>query len=289
MEPEMAGLRYTYQNDNNIRSLTVVVDGNPVTVDDTHVNFAAALNACRAGNVDAARKALNVDGAISDALASVGAGFTYADGVVRYDNEPVSDGLNKAILGVLAQKGDVSAFANFAARLNNNPGYRSRNSLFSWIEKHGLIIDNDGYLIAYKGVKPNDAGDYVSINHGYGVVNGDVTENGALRNNVGDVVEVPRHKVDDNPQSHCSFGLHAGTHEYASAFAQGVLLTVRIDPADVVSVPNDGHKIRACKYVVIATTEKAWTASVVWDGESDEVESADYGDDTDEDYWNPDF
>lgn len=277
-------LRYSYTNDGAHRQITVVLNGRPVIVDDSHANFGAVLNACRAGDEARAKSYLNLDALYVNALAEVGAGFGYVDGQVTYDGEPVSANLSAAISAVLAEKGDVKPFANFAARLHNNPGFRSRNSLFAWIERHGLNLDNDGFLIAYKGVTSSDEGDYVSIHQGYGIVNGEVVEYGSLRNNVGDVVEVPRHKVDDDPRSHCSFGLHAGTHQYASSFARGVLLTVKIDPADVVSVPSDAHKIRCCKYEVVAVTESEWTASVVWDGNPDAVAS-DWNDDQSPDYW----
>ena len=277
-------LRYTYTNTGGHRQIAVVLNGRPVIVDDSHANFGAVLNACRAGDEASAKSYLNLDTLYSTALAEVGEGFGYVDGQVTYNGEAVSQNLSNAISSVLAEKGDVRPFANFAKRISANPGFRSRNALFAWIERHGLNIDEDGFVVAYKGVTSSDSGDYVSISQGYGIVNGEVTEHGALRNNVGDVVEVPRHKVDDDPNTHCSFGLHAGTYEYANNFKRGVLLTVKIDPADVVSVPNDGHKIRCCKYEVVAVTESAWTATVVWDGNPDAV-SADWDDDQDEDYW----
>ena len=277
-------LRYSYSNDGGHRQITVVLNGRPHIVDDSHANFGAVLNACRAGDEALAISYLNLDNLYATALAEVGNGFGYADGTVTYDGEPVSDNLSAAISSVLAEKGDVRPFANFAARIAANPGFRSRNALFAWVQRHGLNIDEDGYVIAYKGVTASDTGDYVSISHGYGVVNGEVVEHGALRNNVGDVVEVPRHKVDDDPNTHCSFGLHAGTYSYANNFKRGVLLTVKIDPADVVSVPHDGHKIRCSKYVVVAVTETEWTASVVWDGNPNAVAS-DWNDDQRINYW----
>lgn len=276
-------LRYSYTNDGGHRQITVILDNRPVIVDDSHANFGAVLNACRANDEVKAKGYLNLDNLYAVALAEIGEGFGYVDGQVTYDGDPVSANLSSAISSVLAEKGDVRPFANFAKRLAANPGYRSRNALFAWIERHGINIDENGFVVAYKGVTSNAAGDYVSITQGEGIVNGEKA-NGALRNNVGDVVEVPRHKVDDDPNSLCSFGLHAGTYKYANSFKQGVLLTVKIDPADVVSVPHDGHKIRCSKYEVVAVTETAWTATVVWDGDPYAVAS-DWDDDQDEDYW----
>ncbi len=259
-------MRYRYLNKNGRRTLAVIVDGRPVVVDDSHTNFTVALAAVKAGDETAVREALDLDAVYRNALAAVGNGFTYEAGNVYFDGEPVSGRLNEMIVSTIRSEGDVTPFARFAQRLAANPSRNSRESLFGWIDKWGINIDRDGYLVAYKGVTTDANGDYVSITHGKGIVNG-VPAEGALRNNIGDTVEVPRRDVDDNINVHCSYGLHAGTYNYASGFARGVLLTVKIDPADVVSVPNDGYeKIRCSKYVVIATAEGEWTNGTVWDG-----------------------
>lgn len=279
-------LRYTYTNNNGVRQITVVLPGlDVITVDDSHVNFGFVLNAARSGDEAKVYEYLDLDAAYRDALSAVGNDFAYADKRVTYKGEPVSDALNKVIVDILVQKGDVTPFARFAQRLDANPSYNSRKALFDWVQRHGLTLDEDGFIIAYKGVQADDSGDYVSIHAGEGAVNGVEQGFSNLRNNVGDVVTVARHKVDDNINSHCSFGLHAGTFEYANNFGRGITLTVKIDPADVVSVPNDGHKIRCCRYEVIATTEQAWTATVVWDGFSTDQIDADWDEDQDDDYW----
>lgn len=263
-------MRFSYSNSGTSRSVAVTFDpnegGKTYVIDGSHANFQAVLDAVRANDVTATREALDLDSAIRNALADVNAGFAYADRVITFEGEPVSERLAAVILDILSQEGNVKPFANFAARLYANPSKHSRDSLFGWINKHGINIDADGNMIAYKGVKVAENGDYVSITAGPGYVNGEAT-NGHLRNNVGDVVSIDRRVVDDNINRHCSSGLHAGTYNYASGFAKGVLLTVKIDPADVVSVPNDGYeKVRVSRYEVIATVEGEWTRSVVWDG-----------------------
>ncbi len=77
---------------------------------------------------------------------------------------------------------------------------------------------------------------------------------------------MPRSKVDDDTSAGCSTGLHAGTYRYASGFAQGRLLTVEINPRDVVSVPTDSdyQKIRTCRYTVVGVTEVEYTEPT-WD------------------------
>ena len=50
-------------------------------------------------------------------------------------------------------------------------------------------------------------------------------------------------------------GFHAGSLDYAEGFGRGGnLMIVEINPADVVSVPNDSdcQKLRTCKYKVVS-------------------------------------
>jgi hypothetical protein len=69
---------------------------------------------------------------------------------------------------------------------------------------------------------------------------------------VGDVVRMPRGEVVDNPNAHCSHGLHVGTFNFAKGYG-GTMLLCKIDPENVVSVPNDssGRKIRVCVLEVL--------------------------------------
>ena len=63
---------------------------------------------------------------------------------------------------------------------------------------------------------------------------------------------MPRGEVQHDPESGCSTGLHVGTYAYAQGYARAALLTVHVNPRDVVSVPTDcdAEKMRVCRYVV---------------------------------------
>jgi hypothetical protein len=60
-----------------------------------------------------------------------------------------------------------------------------------------------------------------------------------------------RDEVQDDPGKACSTGLHVGTKSFAKDFG-AVVIEVKIDPADVVSVPHEsgGQKLRCAKYEV---------------------------------------
>jgi len=132
------------------------------------------------------------------------------------------------------------------------PSQESRDALYRWLSDRDFAITGDGDFLAYKGV----TSDGLSIHSGRAWVDG-VEIVGQIPNKVGAVVTMPRLQVDDNREVGCSQGLHAGTWGYARGFAQGMTLTVRINPRDVVSVPDcsEFQKLRVCRYVVLETAE----------------------------------
>jgi len=64
-----------------------------------------------------------------------------------------------------------------------------------------------------------------------------------------------RHDVDDDRSKTCSYGFHAAAYEYARGFMSGddKMVAVKIDPANVVSVPSDygNQKLRCTRYEVM--------------------------------------
>jgi hypothetical protein len=91
-----------------------------------------------------------------------------------------------------------------------------------------------------------------------------------MNNAPGTIVEMERNQVDDNKDQTCSTGLHFCGLSYLDHFGGNDSRTVivKIDPADVVSIPSDynGAKGRACRYEVIGEmgveAKDAFTASV---------------------------
>lgn len=159
----------------------------------------------------------------------------------------------------LVSTDDWRSLINFAELLYDNVDSHIRNQLYAWLMyqiKNGrLTLTPEGKFLGYKGCQKN--GETIeSIHSGPGIVNGEVM-NGHLPNNPGDIVEMSREAVDNDPNSHCSTGLHVGSYNYANSFSRGVVVLVEVDPRDVVSVPYDynGQKLRACKYRVVKEVE----------------------------------
>lgn len=166
-----------------------------------------------------------------------------------FDGDVVDGVLEEAIVKRYKQGyADVEPLLHFYDNLMQNPSQESREQLFIFLSKHRLIITEDGTFLAYKGLSES----LQSIHAGYGIVNGEVSESAHLDNSPGNVISIPRSKVDDDREVGCSHGLHAGSYEYARGFGSR-LVVVEINPRDVVSVPSDSNdaKLRVCRYQVL--------------------------------------
>jgi hypothetical protein len=118
-----------------------------------------------------------------------------------------------------------------------NPSHRSVNELYGFLENNNLPITSDGHFLAYKRVRD----DYRDVH------------SGTMDNSVGQVVTMSRNEVDDNANNTCSSGLHFCSQEYLASFGGDRTVIVKINPADVVSIPTDynNSKGRACRYLVV--------------------------------------
>jgi hypothetical protein len=112
-----------------------------------------------------------------------------------------------------------------------------------FLEVNDMPITPDGHFLTYKAV----TSDYKDFH------------TGKFDNSIGAKPEMPRHEVDDNRAITCSRGLHAANKDYASSFGgTGHLMVCKVNPKDVVSIPNDYNnaKMRVSKYEVIDEVPK---------------------------------
>jgi len=206
-------------------------------------------------------------------------GFTISPESVSYDGETLPDILADKVRSIAAEGLPVKLFANFWENLNNNPSASSVRELYDFLSYKELPITEDGFFLAYKGVASN--GLSVCGNTKTKVLQGIVDENGKIQNNVGDTIEVKRWDVDDNRDNGCSFGLHVGSMDYATTWGEKTLV-VKVNPADVVSVPTDCgcQKCRVSKYEIIDAYENE-IKNAITDSEGnpmESVEAAEYED-----------
>lgn len=176
------------------------------------------------------------------------------EGEVRIENGEVFVGgrkiygsISNRIIEMAKNKFDIKPLTNFLIKLLKNPSRTATLELYNFMEKANVTIDEDGFIIAYKKVRH----DYFDIHSN--------TVNYAI----GNIVEMSRNEVDDDRNNLCSDGLHFCSFDYLSKFSSSNkpdtdrVLIVKIDPADVVSIPSDHNdaKARTCKMEVIGEVE----------------------------------
>lgn len=249
-------------------SITVLHNGEVFTANQQHPAFAQIVEGAVKGDPDVLGL-FDRTAAYQAAFDKVSDRLSIRDGLVYVDGEVMDNTLGDLI--VRFQKAGVNDYqplVAFAENLLANPNARSREMLFDWLRDRNFTITDDGYFIAYKGLRA----DLTSIHSGPAVVDG-VPRSGNIPNAVGSTIEMARGDVNRDPLEGCSYGLHAGTWEYASTFGPRVV-KVKINPRDVVSVPHDCdfQKLRTCRYEVLAEIANPDYAPLVgWDG--DEAES----------------
>jgi hypothetical protein len=173
------------------------------------------------------------DGQLSDSL-------TIQDGILRYKGTALDTYVAKKLIE-MAREGFVTnnPLVPFIEKLMQNPSRRAVQDLYQFLEFGKNSLTEDGCFIAYKAVRQN----WTDIH------------SGTFDNSIGQVVEVARNEVDEDPDRTCSHGLHVCSFTYLPHFAHadGHIIMVKVNPADVVAIPRDYHntKMRVCRYEVI--------------------------------------
>lgn len=234
---------------NNAGSLVFYFAGKPLKVEKSSPQYVRII---RAFDLPAGEQ----EGAILSILNEKNGtierdGFKVTPDEVIYKEEVLPVALADKIRSILAEGLPITLFGKFWENLQQNPSASSVRELYDFLAYKELPITEDGCFLAYKGL----TSDYWSIsgNTKTKVVKGKVNGAGTIYNGVGSEIEVRRFDVDDNRSHHCSFGLHVGSLDYATDFAKGVVVVVKVNPKDVVSVPSDYNcqKCRVSAYKVV--------------------------------------
>ena len=253
-------------------TLTVFLKGKQFTIYASDSKFESAVKAFTENDQEKLYLVLN-PAQVFKSLYAKYEQIEVKDGNVYVSGDPISNLVASRILDFLAQGVDCLPVFKFITKLNLNPSARAVNELYTFLEHEFLPLTANGNFLAYKALRS----DYRDIH------------TGKNDNSVGNVLEMPRNKVDDNKDVGCSKGLHAGALNYAREYRpfDGKLVVVEINPADVVSIPTDCEfqKLRTCKYKVVAeyevpledlsyesrfTTENDDDVDREWDDEEDE-------------------
>ena len=219
-------------------TITAVINGKSYTIRRDHANAKMVINAIAEGRAEGdVEQLMDITKALD---AYLGNSVEVKEGSVYHRGEVVDERIARRILNFMEEDLPVEPMTRFLENLYNNPSHNSRAQLYQFLEHKNMPITEDGCFLAYKSVDEN------YMDH----------HTGKFSNRVGQVLSIPRRGVDDNPENGCSYGFHAGSLEYASNFGGGErrVVIVKINPEDVVSVPNDCEfqKLRTAKYEVVA-------------------------------------
>jgi hypothetical protein len=221
-------------------SLTIVVDGKALTMENSNPSFNEAKKLLSQEKYDELPDLFDTPMAVEKFAEG---NISVSDGEVRYNNEVIHNHVVGRILDFMRQGLPYKPLVRFLDKLMDNPSRRAVNELYAFLEHKAMPLTPDGNFLAYKGVR-SDYTDWHS---------------GTCPNKVGDVNEMPRRNVCDDANIGCSYGFHAGSLDYARHYGNGGhLMVVEIDPSDVVSVPLDcdQQKLRTAKYKVVSHFEK---------------------------------
>ena len=214
----------------------------PIVIAGDHINFNAVVDALKSGDYDLAIELASVSSYLNTIT---GGDVSVDDSGVYYKGNPLNDYLAGKLHTFFTQGLPVQHYCLFISNLMANPSMVSRKELFLFLEAANLPITEDGCFLAYKAVRS----DFKDIH------------SGKFDNSPGVTHTMPRAEVDDDRNQTCSYGFHASAYEYAQNFmtGNGHLVAVKINPADVVSVPSDynNQKLRTCSYTVLFEIEGA--------------------------------
>ncbi len=216
-------------------NLTVVIDGNPHTISNTHVTFEKVKEAIKAGDWDKVKDIIEP----KKVVLNYGQGNLSIQGETLYwKGKPWHNAMATRMIQMLQDGFPIEPMVNFMNNLMCNPSNRSVQELYGFLEKNNLPITPDGCFLAYKKVRA----DYKDVH------------SGTFDNSPGQVVEMERNEVDDKADNTCSHGLHFCSKDYLQHFGGERIVIVKINPRDVVSIPTDYNqsKGRACRYEVIS-------------------------------------
>ena len=221
-------------------TLSVIVDGKVHQVARSHPNWEAIKAELNSDTPDEQQlvRLMDIQNTVRDATA--GTGVVVKEGVLYYNDQAVHSTLSARVLDILKENLDIDPWIKFTEKVYANPSEYARSELYDWLERAELPITKDGDFIAYKKVRD----DYRDI------------YTGKFDNSPGVTVSMPRSSVDSNRDNTCSSGLHFCSKEYLPQFGTGPgsrVVLVKINPADVVSIPSDySHtKGRTWRYEVI--------------------------------------
>ena len=250
-----------------------VINGQSYTIANDHPKYKQIIESIKQKNWDLFVDLVNITKQVQNYT-----GVDVSDGAIMFNGEVIHNTLTKRIVSFMGQGLPFDPMMKFLSNLMSNPSKRATDELYDFLEAGELPITEDGCFLAFKNVRS----DFKDIH------------SGTFDNSVGKVCEMSRNRVCDNKDQTCSAGLHFCSIAYLPSFSDsngGKTMILKINPADVVSIPADYNntKGRCCKYEVVAEYKEDWRSKINrgesgWDNDLYSSDGGDYDwDDEDED------
>ena len=249
-------------------NITVVIGTTPHTVSKSHIAYNKLLTAIKAGDWETVQDIIEP----KQVVLNFGQGNVSIEGdKIFWKGREMHNALTKRMVAMIQEDFPVEPLVAFMENLMENPSKRAVNELYGFLEKNTLPITSDGCFLAYKKVRQ----DYLDC-HTSTVLNKPAAymtdeDTAALEEAVGKnnevtvavedgvtVVSMERNLVDDDQNRTCSTGLHFCSQDYLRSFGGERIVILKINPRDVVSIPNDYNdsKGRCARYEIVDEIDK---------------------------------
>jgi len=260
------------------------LNGQPHQFDHTHPHYTDLESCVHLDDADRFVELLQSGNKIEDWSEG---DFEFRNGFLYFEDEQIATQPTDRIIELIRQGFPHQPMLNYLRNLYDNVSERAVQESYTWSSHKGLSITEDGMMVGYKGVRAH-VGDPITVKNGE-VKEGDLVDiytGNTFRNNVGDKCVMKRRQVCDDHTKGCESGLHVGTYEYASNWAgsSGVVILVKFNPKDIVSVPSDCEcqKMRVSEYEVIdIAREQLQDAVYEHEDDYDYDDEDDYDDEVD--------
>lgn len=238
-------------------SITLFIDGEFATIDDSHANYEPLLRELKKAPDERDLVAIKSFATIKAMIAAKTFGrVSITDCSVLFEGTEIGNYLAGRMLEIFNDGIDIEPYAKFMENVMANPATYTHGELYQWMEKAKLPITPDGHFLAFKKVR-NNYHDCAT---------------GKFDNSVGNILEMSREACDVDRHNHCSSGFHFCSPGYLGSFHGQRVLVVKINPRDVTAIPSDYKftKGRCCRYEVVAELtaqskawDPAWTQPVI--------------------------
>ena len=218
--------------------ITLIFSEDTAVIDNSNPKFAEILQLCKDGKYAEAAALATIKDQINQTFDG---DIRVVGGEVLYEGKPLHNVMCERILDIMREGLDATGLVKFLENLMQNPSYTAVQELYLFLEANQIPITEDGHFLAWKKIRNNWK---------------DIHSN-SVDYSVGATPSMKRNQVDPDREKTCSYGLHCAGWDYLPHFGSNGdsdrIVIVKVNPADVIAVPNDygNAKMRVCKMEVL--------------------------------------